>query len=171
MQKTLVESELIFDFTDCISAEKYDAAVPAGLSSVDFVAETSEFIYFIEVKNYAQSRATEERRKTDYAMLTDADAAFPRDIGTKIKDSLLRKYADGYRFTKPITALLVMKQSEIMAEQRLKLFDRIKGHVPTGLNDDKFAHFTKITFNIPKITETGRYGFTVTAQPKESPHA
>jgi hypothetical protein len=168
MNKVLTESELIFDFTNCISVEKYDTDVPTGLSSVDFAVETNGCLYLIEVKNYEQSHATEKRRKTDYGMLTDPDAVFPLDIGTKIKDSLLRKYADGYSFTKPVIALLIMKQSEILAEQRLKLFDRIKGHIPTGLNNLTFANFTNIMFDMPKISDTEKYGFTVTEQRQES---
>jgi hypothetical protein len=160
MSKIFVESELIFDFTDCLSAEKYDETVPVGLSSVDFVVETSDYLYLVEVKNFEQSRAPEDRHRADYENLTDPKTDFPRVIGTKIKDSLLRKYAEGHCFTKPVIALLIMKQSELLAAQRLYLYDRILGRVPTGLNKN-FSHFSSIKFDMPEISDTEKYGFSV----------
>jgi hypothetical protein len=155
----LSESEMVFDFSNCRYAEKCDASVPYGLSSVDFFVETEDRLLLIEVKNFENSHAPRSRREADYKMLTDPDTAFPFIIGSNIKDSLLRKYAEGYNFTKPILAILILKQSELMASQRLKLFEKTKGHIPTGLNGH--LKFSSISFDIPDINDTMKYGFTV----------
>jgi hypothetical protein len=156
---------MVFDFSSCRYVEKCDASVPSGLSSVDFFVETDDHLLLIEVKNFENSHAPMRRREADYRMLTDPDAAFPTIIGSKIKDSLLRKYADGYDFTKPVFAILILKQSELMASQRQRLFERTLGHIPTGLN--KHIKFSSISFDIPDINDTMKYGFTVLREDKQ----
>ncbi|MDR1136902.1 MAG: hypothetical protein LBK91_01145 [Synergistaceae bacterium] len=94
-------------------------------------------------------------------MLTDPDAAFPLEIGMKFKDSLLKKYAEGHAFSKPVVALLIMKLDKINAKQRQRLFSKIAGYVPTGLNKG-FAAFSHIKFEMPRVSDTEQYGFTVT---------
>jgi hypothetical protein len=93
-------------------------------------------------------------------MLTDPDAAFPLEIGMKIKDSLLKKYAEGYVFTKPIVALLIMKLGKLNSKQRQRLFSKIAGYVPSGLNRG-YARFSRIEFRMPEVSDTEEYGFTV----------
>jgi hypothetical protein len=153
------ESGMTFDFSGCRYAEKYDISVPYGLSSVDFFAETDDCFLLIEVKNFENSHAPMIRREADYKMLISSDAVFPLQIGSNIKDSLLRKYAEGHNFNKPIIAILILKQSQLMAAQRQKLYERIRGHVPTGLNG--CPKFSSILFDMPDITDTTKYGFTV----------
>jgi hypothetical protein len=160
MNSTYTESELTFHFTRCLAVEKCDEKSCYGLKSVDFMVETDESVCFIEVKNFEQTGAPAENRNRDYKMLTDPDAAFPLEIGMKFKDSLLKKYAEGYVFSKPVVALLIMKLDKLYAKQRQKLFSKIDGYVPTGLNKD-YARFSHIKFEMPKITDTEQYGFTV----------
>jgi hypothetical protein len=64
------ESEMVFDFSSCRYAEKCDASVPYGLSSVDFFGETDDRFLLIEVKNFENSHAPVSRREADYKMLT-----------------------------------------------------------------------------------------------------
>ncbi|MDR2090013.1 MAG: hypothetical protein LBP73_11755 [Clostridiales Family XIII bacterium] len=154
------ESELIFDFSRCLFVERCDAKACQGMKSVDFMVDTGDRVCFIEVKNFAQTNAPQENRERDYKMLTDKNAVFPLEIGMKIKDSLLKKYAEGYVFEKPIVALLVLKLDKLYVKQFQKLHDRIRGYVPTGLNKG-YTHFSKIEFKISKTTETKEYGFTV----------
>jgi hypothetical protein len=162
MNNPYTESELTFHFTRCSAVEKCDEKSCHGLKSVDFMADTEECVCFIEVKNFEQTGAPLENRKRDYKMLTDPDAAFPLEIAMKFKDSLLKKYAEGYVFSKPVVALLIMKLDKINAKQRQRLFDKIAGYVPTGLNNKGYERFSRIKFEIPKMSDTEQYGFTVT---------
>ncbi|MDR1898223.1 MAG: hypothetical protein LBR10_15710 [Prevotellaceae bacterium] len=158
--KIFEESGMTFDFSSCPPPEKCDNSVPRGLSSVDFFVETNDRILLIEVKNFENSHAPKTQRKADYEMLISSDTVFPDKIGSKIKDSLLRKYAEGHDFNKPIIAILILKQSQLMAAQRQRLYEKIIGHVPTGLNG--YPKFLKILFDMPDITDTPtKYGFTV----------
>jgi hypothetical protein len=160
MNSVYTESGLTFDFTRCLSAEKCDEKSCHGLKSVDFVANSEKCVCFIEVKNFEQTDAPLKNRVRDYKMLTDPEAAFPLEIGMKIKDSLLKKYAEGYFYTKPIVALLILKLDKLNAKQRQRLFNKIAGYIPTGLNKS-YERFSRIEFYIPEISDTEQYGFTV----------
>jgi hypothetical protein len=122
------------------------------------MADTGEYMCLIEIKNFEQAAAPFENRKRDYKMLTDPDTAFPLEIGMKIKDSLLKKYAEGYSYTKPIVALLIMKLDKLNAKQRQRLFSKISGYIPTGLNNG-YTQFSRIKFEILKLSNTNKYGF------------
>jgi hypothetical protein len=160
MSNVYIESGLTFDFSRCLTVEKCDEETCQGLKYVDFMADTEDCVCLIEVKNFEQMDAPLENRERDYKMLTDPDAAFPLEIGMKIKDSLLKKYAEGYSFTKPIVALLIMKLDKLNIKQRQRLFNKIVGYVPTSLNKG-YAQFSRIEFEIPAISETRKYGFAV----------
>jgi hypothetical protein len=161
MRKVFTESGLTLNFTDCLCVKKCDEQSCHGLKSVDFMVDTAKCVYFIEVKNFEQTTAPPENRKRDYKMLTDPDAAFPLEIGMKFKDSLLKKYAEGYVFSKPIIALLIVKLDRLNAKQRQRLFNKTAGYVPTGLNKGH-GQFSRIEFKISQISDTEQYGFTVT---------
>jgi len=153
------ETELKFDFH--LPFEKADAVNCQGLKAVDFIVEGDNCLYFIEVKNYEQSKAPKENRDRDYKMLTDKDASFPRDIGMKVKDSLLRRYAQAESFSKKILFLLVIKLSSLKANERERLYKRVSGYIPTGLNG--YPAFSNISFEMPRIDELqSNYGFDVT---------
>jgi hypothetical protein len=153
------ESELVFDFH--LPFEKGDAVSCYGLMAVDFIVDGIDCLYFIEVKNYEQTNAPESNRKRDYKMLTDKDAAFPLEIGMKVKDSLLRRYAEAKPVSKNIKFLLVIKFSHFKSNERRKLYERISGYIPTGLNG--YPSFSNISFEMPQIDELkNKYGFDVT---------
>jgi hypothetical protein len=161
MNSVYTESGLTFDFSRCMAREKCDEKSCYGLKSVDFVVETEERVCFIEVKNFEQVDAPRENRERDYKMLTDPNAAFPLEIGMKIKDSLLKKFVEGGTFSKPIVVLLIIKLDRLNTKQRKRLFSKIAGYVPTGLNKG-YERFSRIKFEIPKMSDTEQYGFTVT---------
>jgi len=157
------ESGLEFDFH--LPFEKGDDENCQGLKAVDFIVEDDDCLYFIEVKNYEHPKAPEENRKRDYKMLTDEYAAFPLEIGMKVKDSLLRRYAQAKPFSKKIVFLLVIKfpSSKFKFNERRNLHERVSGYIPTGLNDSKYKAFNSIYFDIVLIDELqSNYGFDVT---------
>jgi hypothetical protein len=166
-----------FDFSGFNNAETYDTSQSrcAGLKVVDFVATNDEVQFFIEAKNYARESENPQiqahlskRQATDYRMLNDPDAAFPLEIGMKFKDSLLRWYASGKGFDKPIALLLVVHApSALTPNNIIKLMQRINGYIPTGLNEkpEQFPEFTSVFFNMVTADETqDRYGFNVSVQ-------
>jgi len=158
------ESGLEFDFH--LPYERDDAVTCFGLKAVDFIVEGNESLYFIEVKNFEHPDTPEENRRHDYKMLTENNSSFPREMGVKIKDSLLRQYALGKYFPKDIIFMLIIKLSSFTGYEREKLFRRFDGHIPTGLNDSKYKAFSNISFEMPRIEELkSKYGFDVRIKP------
>ncbi|GHU57735.1 hypothetical protein AGMMS49975_23730 [Clostridia bacterium] len=106
----MTESGLVFDFSDCGTAARFDEITANGMKLVDFVVESEECLYFLEVKNYQHPNAPLENREKDLKMLTstvdEKPSAYALEMGMKIKDSLLKKYMSGYEFTKPVKYLL-----------------------------------------------------------------
>jgi hypothetical protein len=170
------ESNLQFDFSTFDIAERYDSPSNqcAGLKVVDFVAESSNKQFFIEVKNYANTSddqfiqaSMDRRRETDYRMLSDPEAAFPLEIGMKFKDSILRWLASGRDFEKPIVLLLVINpRGAIKPKARLKLIKRINGYIPTGMNaaSERYPRMRAMFFDMPTVQEIEElYGIGVKA--------
>ena len=170
MSKEFDEGNLLFDFRAFNTAERFDDKKknPHGMKAVDFIAETNDGLYFVEVKDFQHPGATDDRRKEDYEMLTKKEtkehAKFILEMGEKIKDSLLRKYAEGYVFEKRVTYLLFINLDELDANARRLLFDKIQGHVPTGLNHvARFPAFTWISFDLVNASRLEQqYGIVCT---------
>jgi hypothetical protein len=164
MNNVFEEGNLIFDFNDCGTAERFDVKGknPDGMKSVDFVVETTDCMYFIEVKDYQNPCAPQERREIDFNMLIsavkDKESVFIMEMGAKIKDSLLRKYAENHSFTKKIVYLLFINLDKLGEFERGMLKAKISGHVPTGLNHSRFNAFTGISFNLVNIEQIIHYG-------------
>jgi len=137
------------------------------MKAVDFVAEDDECLYFIEVKDYQNPKATEERRKADYKMLIEAGkekAVFNLEMGEKIKDSLLRKYSLGEKITKKVVYLLMINLDKLGEFERGLLKERISGHVPIGLNESRFREFTNISFDLVNSEQLKSYGIICAAK-------
>ena len=170
MNKLLDEGNLQFDFSTCHIVERFDdrQVNPYGMKAVDFIAEDTEHLYFIEVKDFQNPKATEERRKTDYEMLiaagTEKKSIFSLEMGSKIKDSLLRKYSLGEEITKSVIYLLLVNLDKLGAFERGLLQVKISGHVPTGLNKDNFCKFTNISFDLVDLKQLEAYGITCTVK-------
>ncbi|MDR1841609.1 MAG: hypothetical protein LBQ86_06760 [Holophagales bacterium] len=170
MNRLLDEGNLQFDFSAFNTADRFDdkRINPSGMKAVDFVAETDDYLYFIEVKDYQNPKATEERRRTDYKMLiaagTQKKAIFNIEVGEKIKDSLLRKYSLGEKIIKDVVYLLFINLDKLGAFERGLLKSKIIGHVPTGLNDNRFCEFTEISFDLVSAEQLKSYGITCTAK-------
>lgn len=167
-KKVFNEGGLRIDFTACDRAEQFDVSNKNshGMKAVDFIAETSDFLYFVEIKDFQNTNAPEEQKKDDLEMLiaagTGKKAVFPLEMGAKIKDSLLRKYAEGDKFTKNIMFLLVINLDKLGEFERGLLKTKISGHVPTGLNVARFNAFTKISFELVNKEQLIQYGIVCT---------
>jgi len=160
MNSIFNEGNLRLDFSSCNAiqpVERFDNrhTNAYGLMPVDFVMETADTLFFIEVKDFQNPNATTERREEDYKMLTisDRQSIFTLKMGQKIKDSLLREYAMGEKFTKKITYLLLLNFDGLGERERGLLKEKISGHIPTGLNSDRFGSFTKISFSLVDRTQ------------------
>jgi hypothetical protein len=168
MNNILKESGILFDFSACGTVERFDLkrTNPYGLKSVDFVAESDECLYFVEIKNFQHPQAPKENRKRDYKMLVEAVAAkksvFTLEMGEKIKDSLLRKYALGNKFTKKVVYLLFIHMDKLAPRERGHLAEKISGHIPRGLNSSKFPMFTELEFDLVDSAGLKQYGIVAT---------
>jgi hypothetical protein len=145
--------------------KKLDENVPRGLMSVDFEVDYTDFFCLIEVKNYENPKATEKRKKIDYKKLTDPEAAFPLEIGMKIKDTLLKKYTEGAKFDKPVLFLLVTKFDFLEPAERITLYKKIDGYIPTGLNGNNEFKLG-IKFDMPSFDDLNtKYGIIAAPTP------
>ena len=140
--------------------EKFDEKSYNGLKLVDFLVQNEDCLYFIEVKDYEHPKTPAEQRTTNYKMLDDPAAAFPLEIGMKLKDSLLRYYALSREFTTEVKFLLIINSDELKSRERIKLAERVAGYVPNGLNSDNHPNFSKISFDMPLVDSVEeKYGF------------
>jgi len=168
MNKQLQEGNLLFEFTSFLSAERFDnnESNPFGMKSVDFVAEDTDCLYFIEVKDYQHPNATSKRRRLDFETLTAAienkKSIFTIEMGAKIKDSLLQKYSKGEHFDKKILFILFINFDVFSEVERGRLMTKISGHVPTGLNENRFPSFTSISFELVNAEQLKNYGIICT---------
>ena len=158
MSKVFDEGNLKFDFSAYNTAERFDdeKTNPHGMKAVDFIAETNDCLYFIEVKDFQKPGARTNQRQKDYNMLTNEDSedyvAFPLKMGGKIKDSLLRKYAEHYTFQKRVMYLFLFNMKKLGTKEPGMLKMRIGNCIPTGLNDNtRFSAFTKISFDLVNV--------------------
>jgi hypothetical protein len=146
MSNILTEGNLCFDFIGYDSAERFEIG-SNGLRTVDFLAEKNNVLYFIEIKNY---RNPEERQNLD--MLKEVVRAdehiFALKMGEKIKDSFLRRYAEGYTFDKNVVYLLFINLDLFGETERGLLKAKISGQIPTGLNHSRFSAFMRMKFKI-----------------------
>ncbi len=171
MSNVFDEGNLRFDFNNCGSAERFDIheTNPYGMKAVDFFVETTDCLYFIEIKDYQHPKAPPNQQKSDLEMLksavTDTKSFFAMEMGTKIKDSLLRLYAKGESklFIKKVVYLLFINSDTFDAKRRQLLFDKIRGHVPSGLNDKRFTAFKKIEFDLVNADKLHKYGISCTS--------
>jgi hypothetical protein len=163
-----VEGNLQFTFSGYVTVEKFDdnQKNPYGMKSVDFVAEDTEKLYFLEVKDYQHPLATQEQIDYSLSMLQDASrnkSLFCVKMGQKVKDSLLRKYALGDVINKDVVFLLLINFDTLGKAERALLKSRISGFIPTGLNESRFLAFTSISFELVNAENLEEYGITCTA--------
>jgi hypothetical protein len=69
-------------------------------------------------------------------------------MGEKIKDSFLRRYAEGYTFDKNVVYLLFINLDLFGETERGLLKAKISGQIPTGLNHSRFSAFMRMKFRI-----------------------
>jgi hypothetical protein len=136
MSNTFEESGYFFDFSDC-RAYKVDSSMYHDLPSVDFVVETNENYLFIEVKNPDNPKATADSRKE---FLNDLKNAFyPYKARVKYTDTILRRWAVGETFDKPIVCIYILGFSDFSKTDRGKLCEKIRNLIPYSLNKEEFC--------------------------------
>jgi hypothetical protein len=132
------------------------------MKSVDFVVEDADSLCFLEIKDYQHPKAPQKHIDADLEMLQNAcknaKTIFNIEMGQKIKDSLLRKYAQGEVFSKNIVFLLLIHFDVLGNAERALLKSKIDGFVPTGLNDSRFHAFTSISFDLVNAEKLEGYG-------------
>jgi len=166
MNNVLSEGNLCFRFTNYDRVMRFDDKTinPYGLNVVDFIAENEETLYFIEVKDYQHPKS--QRRDDDLIMLKevvrDKKHIFSVQMGAKIKDSLLRWYAEGQSFNKKVVYLLFINLDLLGETERGILRAKISGHVPTGLNNIRFTAFREIQFDLVNADQLMKYGIMCT---------
>lgn len=162
----LNEGNLKFDFSSCLSASRFDddETKAFGLKAVDFMVETEDSLYFMEVKDYQNPKS--HNRMKDLEMLKaaqkDGKHVFCIEMGSKIKDSLLRQYAEGIIPEKKVKYLLLINLDALGANERGRLKAKISGHIPTGLNSIRFAAFTELSFDLVNAKQLKDYGIDCT---------
>jgi len=156
------EGNLTFDFTHCGKPVKFDTQNSNGLYAVDIVVDKDKYMLFLEIKDYQNPNTPSYQQKEDYNMLLEAgkadESVFALKMGAKIKDSLLSLYARGNIFTKNVVYLLFINFDDLKASERLLLFDKIRGQVPTGLNNNWFSAFKELKFRLVDAKKLKRYG-------------
>ena len=185
MSKILVEENLCFDFTSCpVVADpvKFDAKLPHGMMGVDFIAETEDIQYLIEIKDFQNPKTPKEMQRENYEMLIAAtktkidktkdkygdDLTFAKGtifclkIGQKLRDTIISKYAKGEGFTKRIVFIVVINLENLTNAERGNLKTKINGYIPIGLNDCNFTNFTNISFDLVNAEQLKTYGIICT---------
>jgi len=173
----LEEGNLSFGFSGYLTAVKFDDqnTNPHGLEPVDFVAESDDCIYFIEVKDYQHPHPMAvARRDADRLMLlstaskkSNDESLYCHKIGSKFKDSLLRKYVMGdidKKFDKVIVYLFFINFDALGAMERGMLKERISNHVPKGLKDSRRGLLPDISFDLVSMEQLKQYGIVCTAR-------
>ena len=173
MNKALCEGNLQFEFLDFLRYENFDLAQgnPNGLYPVDFFAEDNNHLYFIEVKDFQHPKSTNSSE--DFNMLLEIidtgsekvkskPSELTRQTSTKIKDSLLRRYASGEKMHKKVIYLLLINCDKLGANERLLIYEKMQGAMPTGLNNKKFCAFKKFSFYITDVAELAQYKIVCT---------
>jgi hypothetical protein len=173
MSDVFIEGNLCFDFSACGTATRFDNkdTNPYGMKSVDFFAENADSMYFIEIKDYQHPKSTDERRNRDLKMLITAikeeKSVFNFEMGEKIKDSLLRWYAENKTFNKNVVYLLFINFDVLGEYERGLLKEKISGHIPTGLNNARFSAFTNISFDLVNADQLKQHGIVCLAKPTD----
>jgi len=145
------------------------------LEPVDFVAENNDCLYFIEVKDYQHPnpKAIEKRAENRKILIEAAKkkgeegALFCHKMGSKIKDSLLRKCASGdiaVGFTRKIIYLLFINFDNFGETERGLLKTRISSHVPIGLKNSRFGLFPQMSFELVNAEQLKTYGIICTVK-------
>ena len=173
----LYEGNLQFEFVGYDNAVSFDNrdTNPHGLEPVDFVAESNDCLCFVEVKDYqhphpiaVEKRAENRKTLIDAATKKGEDGAlFCHKMGSKIKDSLLRKCASGdivRGFKRKIIYLLFINFDVFGEAERGLLKARISNHVPIGLKDSHFGLFPKMSFELVNAEQLKAYGIICSAK-------
>jgi len=150
--KILKEGRFEFDFSKSIAAFKADSPQYHGLSAVDFIVETDDTFLFIEVKDPEHPKSLKFGNPEKFI----ADLENPIMISRKFNDSLLKEFAKGKEFQKPVICILILEWSKYDSEQRIKIFENISSTIPK-FKEDSFPKIAEMNFkglhNITSFSE------------------
>ena len=136
MDKIFTESGYCFDFTNSLNSYKADFVQYHDLSAVDFVVETENNVFFIEVKNPDDKHSTIKNRKEFFNDLQND--LYPYKASAKFTNMLLRKWVTGDFYHKPIIFVFILEYKELSCVIRRKLKDKIFNRLPFSLNKQEF---------------------------------
>jgi hypothetical protein len=72
---------------------------------------------------------------------------------------VLFRSAKGKTFTKNILFLLFINFDEFKANERIQLYEKLKGYIPTGLNNpERYPAFKRIGFKLVDASRLKKYG-------------
>ena len=152
MDKIFTESDYNFDFTNSLNSYKADIIQYHDLSAVDFVVETEDKVFLIEVKNPDCIQATMQNREEFFNDLKSD--LFPYKAGAKFTNMLLRKWVTGDFYGKPITFVFVLEFKKLPNNMRRKLKEKIFNRLPFSLNKPSFKGKEKLEkFELLSIEE------------------
>jgi hypothetical protein len=161
--------KMLFDFTGFLAARDVD--IPEnkfdGASIVDFVAESGNGLFFIEVKNFVNfsqdpqiQASIETSQAVSYAELRNVNE-YAKKMIKKLEHSLFIWVATAHSIKKPITYLLMFHlPNQVKIQERTRLIDRLYKYIPKG------TVAAGVSFAMPTFAAVkSKYGFSVTMQP------
>ena len=137
MDKIFIESDYQFDFTNSINVYESDKKSYNDLPDVDFVVETEVNYFFIEIKNPDNIKAKEKSKSEFLSELHEN--LHPYKIADKFKSMLLRKWALGADYEKPILCVYILEFNKFTKTDRAKLKEKIFQRIPFSLNKKEFG--------------------------------
>ena len=151
------------EIPDKYSPYKADKKSYAGLSSVDFIAETPNEFLLIEVKNLDNPAIpkdlanvekskflikTEKTRCNDCSLYKTCPKCnrieFVCEISFNFKDTILNELAKGRTFDKPIVCILLLEYYDYNLQRRRILYQNISERIPKFTETDyRIIHSVK----------------------------
>lgn len=132
--KKFIEGCIEFDFSNALNAKKFDNKDEHKLShcmkAVDFIVETDQEIYFIEVKDPDHFNSTPESRKGFIKNLKSDK--FDNSIVQKYRDSFLYEWAADNIPQKEIYYILLLEMKSLDPALLLNRNNSIKAKLPVS---------------------------------------
>jgi hypothetical protein len=124
MSQVLIEQDLSFDFSKAQRAYKLDDNAYHGMShffkSVDFIVETKEQLWLVEVKDPENSRIPDHlklKEQQDFLQKMQSQSLFTHELFPKLRDSLIYLGMDTGVAEKPLRYLTLIGITNLDAAQ------------------------------------------------------
>lgn len=132
MGKVLTEEKLEFDFRSAVSSIKFDDQ-SHGLShcmkAVDFIVETLQIIYLIEVKDIDNTSVPPNNAANYYKELLSGKLISEKLV-PKARDSFLYNYLLDRLPQKPIVYVVIIAFSRLQAPEFIQLTEKLEHSLP-----------------------------------------